>query len=243
MTRTSELDLVLPALCAMLAKGGSIQTSDLIQVLIDTLHPTGEDMEILEGRSDTKFSQKVRNLKSHNTLEDRGLATRVARGHKITKRGRDLVEKTKLQFASLSHFKFDETAKEYRRLAEGEPVEIIDERIVTEGELRTRSTEYRTRSIELRRAAIQHYSQNGHILCDACDFEFALAYPGLGNGYIQIHHLRPVSYLRGESLRIAEALENIRPLCANCHQMVHRDTPPHEIEKLKAKLRVAYRYA
>ena len=243
MTRISELDLVLPALCAMLAKGGGIQTSSLIQVLTNTLNPTGEDMEILAGRSDTKFSQKVRNLKAHKTLENRGLASHVNGGYEITDKGRDLVENNKLQLAPLSHFKFDDVAGEYSLLAEGRPVEVIDERIVAEGELRQRSAEYRTRSTTLRTAAIEHYSQNGRILCDACNFEFALAYPKLGNGYIQIHHLKPVSYFRGEELQIAKALANVRPLCANCHQMVHQRRPPYEVERLKSELKVAYRYA
>ena len=32
--------------------------------------PSGEDLERLSNRSDDKFSQKVRNLKSHKTLEN-----------------------------------------------------------------------------------------------------------------------------------------------------------------------------
>lgn len=32
------------------------------------MNPSGEDCKILSGRGDDKFSQKVRNLKSHNSL-------------------------------------------------------------------------------------------------------------------------------------------------------------------------------
>ena len=36
------------------------------------LHPSGEDMDILSGRSDPKISQIIRNLKSHDTLTKHG---------------------------------------------------------------------------------------------------------------------------------------------------------------------------
>ncbi len=32
------------------------------------MKPTGQDLEILNNRNDDKFSQKVRNIKSHDTI-------------------------------------------------------------------------------------------------------------------------------------------------------------------------------
>ena len=54
--------------------------------------PEGEDAEILQNRSDTKFSQKVRNLKSHKTLLKGGWATEIEEGFRITEKGRSLIE-------------------------------------------------------------------------------------------------------------------------------------------------------
>lgn len=77
--------------------GGFMTTTDLIQVLMDVLKPTGSDLEILEGRSDTRFSQKVRNLASHReastSLESRGHATYsdVREGWQIIDAGRAYV--------------------------------------------------------------------------------------------------------------------------------------------------------
>lgn len=48
-----------------------IRTSGLIYEARRIMRPDGEDLEILEGRNDDKFSQKVRNLKSHDTIADR----------------------------------------------------------------------------------------------------------------------------------------------------------------------------
>ena len=66
MTTISEPELILPVL-HILASRGQQTTSELIHLLRNLLHPTGEDLVILQGRNDDKFSQKVRNLKAHNT--------------------------------------------------------------------------------------------------------------------------------------------------------------------------------
>ncbi len=63
--RVRERDLVIPALRAAAANGGEIATSQLIEVLTEEFEPSGTDAEILDGRHDTYFSQKVRNLISH----------------------------------------------------------------------------------------------------------------------------------------------------------------------------------
>lgn len=47
------------------SKSGTLTTSELIKKLEQRLAPTGKDAEIADGRSDTYFSQKVRNLVSH----------------------------------------------------------------------------------------------------------------------------------------------------------------------------------
>lgn len=74
--RIRERDLILPALyCINEADQKTLSTSALIQQLRDLLKPIGEDLEILENRGDDRFSQKVRNLRSHRTLERLGYCT------------------------------------------------------------------------------------------------------------------------------------------------------------------------
>lgn len=66
--RIRERDLIVPALKAAAASpGGEITTSKLIEVLTDEFEPDGQDAQTLDGRSDTYFSQKVRNLISHRS--------------------------------------------------------------------------------------------------------------------------------------------------------------------------------
>ena len=45
-----------------------MRTSELIDMARKEMRPNGEDLEILDNRNDDKFSQKVRNIKSHDTI-------------------------------------------------------------------------------------------------------------------------------------------------------------------------------
>lgn len=246
MTQISESELILPTLFLLVHAENGMTTTDLITHLRELLQPSGEDMAILAGRSDTKFSQKVRNLRSHKTLSSRGLAVDPSSpGGKltITDQGRELVMRCQAELSILLKFPYDDAAVELKRLSEEEPIVVLDERIVTEGEMRYCTAEYKTRSRELREAALDHYAVAGRLKCNVCQFDFASAYPSIGDGYIQLHHLKPVAYLQGEPLRIEDALANVRLLCANCHQMVHREHPPIPVEELRSKLQVFYVYS
>jgi hypothetical protein len=93
--RIPESGLVRPVLQALAASPiGFLKTSALIAAMEAEFVPEGEDAEILEGRADTKFSQKVRNLVSHRVggggLETMGFATyhKSRRGWQITDAGR-----------------------------------------------------------------------------------------------------------------------------------------------------------
>ncbi len=68
--------------------------------------------------------------------------------------------------------------------------------------------------------------------CAACGFNFGNVYGELGKGFIHIHHLFPVS--SGE--RQVDPITELRPLCPNCHAMVHRKDPPLSIEALRGIL-------
>jgi hypothetical protein len=91
--RIRERDVRVPALRAMAARSnGYIATSDLIDELAAQFRPQGEDAAILDNRNDTKFSQIVRNLKSHKDARTniirRGLAEEFGDGFRITDSGR-----------------------------------------------------------------------------------------------------------------------------------------------------------
>lgn len=63
---------ILPFAVEVVEKNPGITTTGLIAKVIDAMQPNGSDLTNNPSRSDSKISQKVRNLKSHDTLEGAG---------------------------------------------------------------------------------------------------------------------------------------------------------------------------
>ena len=100
--RVKESDLVLPALRFMSERqDGFISTTDLIQELEELFNPDGMDAEIIDGRSDTFFSQKVRNLVSHKNSPSNMMATGYAE-HDEENNGLRITDEGRAFLASLS---------------------------------------------------------------------------------------------------------------------------------------------
>ena len=74
----------------------------------------------------------------------------------------------------------------------------------------------------------------------ACGFDFWEVYGELGEGYIQIHHEEPLFLYEEEGIEdiLRDALQRVKPLCANCHCMIHRwRDAPLSVEELRALIR------
>lgn len=72
------------------------------------------------------------------------------------------------------------------------------------------------RNSENRVKAIEIHGLN----CCACGFNFEEVYGERGEGFIEIHHIKPLSTL--EEAVVIDPETDLVPLCANCHRMVHR---------------------
>lgn len=64
--------------------------------------------------------------------------------------------------------------------------------------------------------------------CVVCAFDFGKTYGPHGFGFIEVHHLEPISL--GER---KTKVEDLRPVCANCHRMLHRGEELLSINELK----------
>ncbi len=84
------------------------------------------------------------------------------------------------------------------------------------------------RDNEARKKCLEHYGTR----CYICNFDFGRAYDGIGTGYIHVHHLRPLSQIR-ESY-VVDAIADLRPVCPNCHLVIHIYRKPFRIEDVKA---------
>lgn len=94
MTNYSENDLIPFALEIINQNNDGIDTKNLLIQLRIKMNPKGEDTESLLNRPDDKFSQKVRNLKSHKTLEKKGYTDFLNNKFYITQHGLDFLKKT-----------------------------------------------------------------------------------------------------------------------------------------------------
>jgi len=218
MTVYSEADLVVPALEEIREHPAGTTTSELLAALRRTLRPTGDDLFLLEGRSDDRFSQKVRNLKSHDTLERRGHATFTNGKYFVTHAGLNLINAGKGVMRSLAQQGFSQ--RQRQRVQDRN----FDAVVIEEGQHENVSTRVSRRSALLRKAAVKHFTDStGSIPCKACGFRAELIYGPDRKGLIEIHHLQPLFLSGGASrgISIRVALRDVAPLCPNCHRIVH----------------------
>jgi hypothetical protein len=87
------------------------------------------------------------------------------------------------------------------------------------------------RNPKARKACINKHG----IQCCICGFDFEAHYGVLGVGFIHVHHLNPVALTDGEYELDAES--DLRPVCPNCHAMLHREETLLSIEQLRSRLR------
>lgn len=71
--------------------------------------------------------------------------------------------------------------------------------------------------------------------CHVCDLDFAERYGQIGNDFIHVHHLREIATI-GKEYEV-DPINDLRPVCPNCHAMLHRHSPPLSINALKKRLR------
>lgn len=87
------------------------------------------------------------------------------------------------------------------------------------------------RSPSARAACLDHYGTS----CSVCSFDFEARYGEIGRGFIHVHHLVPIASV-GQSY-LVDPIRDLRPVCPNCHEMLHRREPPYSIEELRCLVR------
>lgn len=77
-----------------------------------------------------------------------------------------------------------------------------------------------------RSKCIEHYG----CVCAVCDFSFEDIYGSVGNDFIHVHHLVPIATI-GKEYKL-DPVNDLIPVCPNCHAMLHKSDPPFSIEEL-----------
>lgn len=71
--------------------------------------------------------------------------------------------------------------------------------------------------------------------CAACDLLFSERYGSIGEHFIHVHHLKPLSLVVGP--HAVDPQKDLAPVCPNCHAMLHKREPPMSIAALRKLLR------
>lgn len=91
------------------------------------------------------------------------------------------------------------------------------------------------RNPKARTACLNHRGYS----CVVCGFNFEKFYGELGRNFIHVHHLIPLSEIKVEY--VVNPIEDMCPVCPNCHAMLHRQTDEGfiSIEQLKNEIEKA----
>lgn len=81
-----------------------------------------------------------------------------------------------------------------------------------------------------RSKCLEHYGNQ----CSVCEINFADKYGKIGDGFIHVHHILELSQI-GKEYRV-NPIQDLRPVCPNCHSMIHRKKPAFTINELKQML-------
>lgn len=100
-----------------------------------------------------------------------------------------------------------------------------------EGAMKTIELSVHEREPAARRACIEHYS----VSCHVCGFDFEHAYGDIGKGFIHVHHRVDLALVSNR--REVNPIEDLIPVCPNCHAMLHTETPAMAVDKLKELLK------
>jgi len=68
-------------------------------------------------------------------------------------------------------------------------------------------------------------------ICKVCGMDFSSVYGDIGEGFIHVHHIKPLSEI-GQNYTV-DPIKDLLPVCPNCHAMLHTKKPPLQVEDLK----------
>jgi 5-methylcytosine-specific restriction protein A len=90
------------------------------------------------------------------------------------------------------------------------------------------------RNRRLARAAKGHHGTR----CKVCGLDFSERYGPRGSGYIEAHHLTPMSELvKRPDPGLVSPVTDFTVVCSNCHRMLHATTPAASPEELQEVMR------
>lgn len=110
------------------------------------------------------------------------------------------------------------------------PDEVIQSNNYVEGAVKTVYVNAYERNFDARMKCIEYYGYH----CQCCGFDFEKFYGDVGKGFIHVHHKSPLSEIK--NAYNVNPIDDLIPLCPNCHAMVHREKEVMSIDELKRRI-------
>ena len=179
-------------------------------------------------------------LEYNGKYYDQKLIARVAHGYllgeqplKARGRGNQRANgtKTKKHLEKLGFNIVDINSFHYRDISGNLLPEEVDSSIkYKEGATKTVTINAYERNTGARRKCLQHRGYK----CSVCSFNFEDFYGTIGKNYIHVHHVIPLAEIKAEYE--IDPVNDLVPICPNCHAMIHKTRETLTIEQLKQYL-------
>ena len=82
-----------------------------------------------------------------------------------------------------------------------------------------------------RKKCIEHFG----VICRVCSFDFEKKYGEIGKNFIHVHHKIDISTIGNEYS--VDPINDLIPVCPNCHSMLHKKKPAYTIDELKQMIK------
>lgn len=153
--------------------------------------------------------------------QDMGSWSAVATGYRVP--GRGFVWKLHAEVvAGLQNWILENACEE--------PTKALKSSVFTEGRLGSVMLTRHERNPKARDACLRAHGT----VCSVCGFESRSVYGADAEVVIQVHHLMPLRTRVGA--HAVDPVQDLRPVCPNCHVLIHQTDPPRSIEAVKAMI-------
>jgi len=98
--------------------------------------------------------------------------------------------------------------------------------------LETHWTRERNRKVVAHAKAVWS-AQEGGLRCAACGFDFEAVYGEHGAGFIEAHHVVPLNEVQEVT---KTTVDDLAPLCSNCHRIIHKIRPMPGVAEFAAMI-------
>ncbi len=111
------------------------------------------------------------------------------------------------------------------------PEEVINPEKYIEGATKQINVNVHERNSVARMKCIEYYG----VSCIICGFNFEEIYGSVGKEFIHVHHLIELREINEEYE--VDPIEDLRPICPNCHAIVHKRKPAYSIKEMNRIIR------